>query len=144
MVDAGDAGGRDAGDGSYEVEAAGGVVFDGDGRVLLVHRPRYDDWSLPKGKLDPGESHEQAAVREVAEETGHDCRLGALVGDITYVDSKGRSKRVRYWVMHLTGSGPGFTPDTEVDELRWVPVERAGAVLSYARDAEVLARALRR
>lgn len=133
--------GGDADDGRFEVEAAGGVVID-QGRVLVVHRPRYDDWSLPKGKLDPGETHEAAAVREVAEETGLICELSELVGDITYTDSKGRSKRVRYWTMHPTGEGPGFEPNHEVDELRWVPVAVAIRTLSYERDRDVLTRAL--
>lgn len=128
-------------DGDFEVEAAGGVVIDA-GRVLVVHRPRYDDWSLPKGKLDPGETHEAAALREVAEETGHACELSDLVGDITYTDSKGRSKRVRYWTMRVTDGGPGFEPNAEVDELRWVPVAVAARILSYQRDRDVLARAL--
>ncbi|MEQ8719580.1 MAG: NUDIX hydrolase [Acidimicrobiales bacterium] len=126
---------------SFEVEAAGGVVID-DGRVLVVHRPRYDDWSLPKGKLDPGETHEQAALREVAEETGHVCALGRRIGDITYTDHRGRSKRVRYWVMTATDGGTGFVPNDEVDELAWVGVESAYALLSYERDRAVLRRAL--
>lgn len=135
--------GRDpeAAPGSFEVEAAGGVVID-DGRVLVVHRPRYDDWSLPKGKLDPGETHEEAALREVAEETGHACVLGRLIGDITYTDHRGRSKRVRYWLMDLGDGSSGFVPDDEVDELAWVAVDSADAVLTYERDRTVLRRAV--
>lgn len=130
---------RDPAAASFEVEAAGGVVID-DGRVLVVHRPRYDDWSLPKGKLDPGETHEQAALREVTEETGHVCELGRLIGDITYTDHRGRSKRVRYWVMTKTDVGPGFAPNHEVDELRWAPLDEVGELLSYDRDRAVLRR----
>jgi 8-oxo-dGTP diphosphatase len=122
---------------SAEVEAAGGVVLDGAGRVLLVHRPRYDDWSLPKGKLDPGESFEEAALREVEEETGIRCRLGAELEPVRYRDNKGRLKLVRYWRMEVEHD-PGFVPNDEVDELRWVPTGEAVALLSYPHDAELV------
>jgi 8-oxo-dGTP diphosphatase len=122
---------------SAEVRAAGGVVVDPEGRVALVHRPRYDDWTLPKGKLDRGESYEDAAVREVEEETGLRCRLVRELLSSEYRDPKGRSKLVRYWLMEVEHD-PGFVPNNEVDELRWVPVEEAPALLSYARDAEIL------
>jgi 8-oxo-dGTP pyrophosphatase MutT (NUDIX family) len=119
------------------VEAAGGAVVR-DGSVVLVHRPRYDDWSLPKGKLDPGESAEQAAVREVEEETGLRARLVRELPSIEYHDRKGRAKRVRYWLMDVEHD-PGFTPNDEVDELRWVPLDEAAALLTYERDRDVLA-----
>ena len=90
-----------------EVEAAGGVVLDDDGRVALVHRPRYDDWSLPKGKLDAGESFEEAALREVEEETGMRCRLLDELDPVEYRDNKGRQKLVRYWRMAVD-EDPGF------------------------------------
>jgi 8-oxo-dGTP diphosphatase len=122
---------------SAEVRAAGGVVVDPEGRVALVHRPRYDDWTLPKGKLDRGESFEDAALREVEEETGLRCRLVRELPSSEYRDPKGRSKLVRYWLMEVEHD-PGFVPNNEVDELRWVPVEEAPALLSYARDAEIL------
>jgi 8-oxo-dGTP diphosphatase len=122
---------------SAEVRAAGGVVLDPDGRVALVHRPRYDDWTLPKGKLDRGESFEDAALREVEEETGLRCRLVRELPSSEYVDPKGRSKLVRYWLMEVEHD-PGFVTNKEVDELRWVPVEEAPALLSYPRDAEIL------
>ena len=118
------------------VEAAGGVVVR-DGRVLLVHRPRYDDWTLPKGKLDPGEGFEEAALREVEEETGLRCELVRELASTTYTDHKGRDKRVRYWEM--TPVGGEFEPNDEVDELRWLEPAEARAALTYARDAEVLA-----
>ena len=122
---------------SAEVRAAGGVVLDPEGRVALVHRPRYDDWTLPKGKLDRGESFEDAALREVEEETGLRCRLVRELPSSEYLDPKGRSKLVRYWLMEVEHD-PGFVPNDEVDELRWVPVEEAPALLTYPRDAEIL------
>jgi 8-oxo-dGTP diphosphatase len=122
---------------SAEVRAAGGVVLDPEGRVALVHRPRYDDWTLPKGKLDPGESFEDAALREVWEETGLRARLVRELPSSEYLDAKGRSKVVRYWLMEVEHD-PGFVPNDEVDELRWVPVDEAQALLTYPRDAEIL------
>ena len=126
----------------FEVEAAGGVVWRRSGdrlEVCVVHRPRYEDWSLPKGKLDPGERFEDAALREVEEETGLVCELGRKLPDVTYDDHKGRSKLVRYWTMTTErGDGPEFTPNDEVDELRWLPVAEAVALLSYAPDRELL------
>ena len=122
---------------SAEVRAAGGVVLDPEGRVVLVHRPRYDDWTLPKGKLDRGESFEDAALREVEEETGLRCRLVRELPSSEYLDPKGRSKLVRYWLMEVEHD-PGFVPNDEVDELRWVPLEAAPALLTYPRDAEIL------
>jgi 8-oxo-dGTP diphosphatase len=116
------------------VRAAGGVVVR-DGRVLLVHRPRYDDWSLPKGKLEHGESWEDAALREVEEETGLVCELGGEVGRTFYVDGRGREKEVRYFAMRADGEPAARN---EVDEVRWVPLGEAAAVLSYERDAELL------
>ena len=122
------------------VQAAGGVVWrrtPASGiEVLLVHRPRYDDWSVPKGKLDPGEDHPTAAVREVEEETGLRCTLGPELLTTSYVDRKGRPKQVRYWAM--TATRGAFVPTDEVDEIRWVPLDEAGSLLSYARDTNVL------
>lgn len=129
-----------------EVRAAGGVVWrpgpGGDPEVAVVHRPKYDDWSLPKGKLDAGESWEAAALREVWEEIGLRCALGEEVGEVTYTDPRGRPKRVRYWLM-AAGEGD-FEPNDEVDELRWVPGSAVGDALSYAHDVELVARALTR
>jgi 8-oxo-dGTP diphosphatase len=127
---------------SAEVNAAGGVVWrrggDGDIEVVLVHRPRYDDWSLPKGKLDEGESFEEAALREVEEETGLRCELGEFAGETSYRDRKDREKLVRYWAMEA-GDGD-FSPDDEVDDLRWVPIAEAPAQLSYDFDRELVER----
>ncbi|MBE2320106.1 NUDIX hydrolase [Solirubrobacter sp. CPCC 204708] len=119
-----------------EVKAAGGVVRREDGAIAVVHRPRYDDWSLPKGKLDPGETWEEAALREVFEETGLRCKLGKELSPTFYRDRKGRSKAVRYWLMKLVDEGK-FKPNDEVDEIRWLPPKKAAKLLSYPRDAEL-------
>jgi 8-oxo-dGTP diphosphatase len=115
------------------VHAAGGVVLR-DGRVAVVHRPRYDDWSLPKGKLDPGESFEEAALREVEEETGLRCRLVRELPAVKY-DVRGRLKVVRYWAMEVVDETP-FVPDDEVDDVRWLEPQEALALLTYDRDRE--------
>jgi 8-oxo-dGTP pyrophosphatase MutT (NUDIX family) len=117
------------------IKAAGGVVMR-DGRIALVHRPRYDDWTLPKGKLDPAESFEQAAVREVEEETGLRGRPVRELPAISYKVGN-RAKIVRYWLMDVEHDGP-FVPNDETDELRWVPVDEAMRLLTYDRDREVL------
>jgi 8-oxo-dGTP diphosphatase len=119
-----------------EVKAAGGVVIGDDGLVVLVHRPRYDDWAFPKGKLDKGETWEDAALREVEEETGLRCRLGDELSPTSYRDPKGRAKVVRYWRMEPLGGE--FVPSDEVDELRWVSTADAGELLSYEHDRELL------
>ena len=122
------------------VLAAGGVVWRRGPQgveILLVHRPRYDDWSLPKGKLKPGEDAADGAVREVAEETGLETELGAELATSRYRDAQGRPKVVRYWAM--TPLGGEFEPNHEVDAIQWVAVGEAPAVLTYQRDAEVLA-----
>lgn len=122
------------------VRAAGGVVWRRGHtgvEVLLVHRPRYDDWTLPKGKADPDESEDACALREVEEETGWRCRLGEDLGTVSYLDHGRRPKTVRYWAMEpLEGA---FEPHAEVDEIRWLPVAEAAALLSYIRDRDVLA-----
>jgi 8-oxo-dGTP diphosphatase len=118
------------------VRAAGGLVLR-DGKVLLVHRPRYDDWTFPKGKCGDGETYEACALREVLEETGLVCRLAGDAGTTEYIDSKGRPKRVRWWLMEaLEGD---FTPNEEVDELRWAEPPDAARLLSYGRDLALLA-----
>ena len=108
-----------------------------DGEVLVVHRPRYDDWSLPKGKLEGGESFEQAALREVLEETGYVCTLGDLLGSTRY-ESRGKPKEVRWFLMEVQGE-PG-PHDHEVDEIRWRPLPEAIDLLTYERDRELLSR----
>ncbi len=117
-----------------EVRAAGGVIVR-DGRVLLVHRGHYDDWSLPKGKVEPGESWVECARREIEEETGLVCEVGEEAGRTHYDDAQGRAKEVRYFWMTPTGEARA---QNEIDEVRWVPLEEAAELLSYRRDAELL------
>jgi 8-oxo-dGTP diphosphatase len=118
------------------VRAAGGLVVRDD-RVLLVHRPKYDDWTFPKGKAEDGETDEECALREVLEETGLSCELVEPAGVTEYVDAKGRPKVVHWFLMHpLAGE---FEPTDEVDELRWEPPADAAELLSYDRDLPLLA-----
>lgn len=100
-----------------------------------MHRPRYRDWTFPKGKVEEGESDEQAAVREVQEETGLRCDLGLELPSTKYTDLKLRDKTVRYWAMEATGEGEA---GSEVDDVLWIPVAEAGHRLSHRRDREVL------
>ena len=117
------------------VRAAGGLVLR-DGEVLLVHRPRYDDWTFPKGKAEDGESDEDCALREVARRDGPRLPLGGEAGTTEYVDSRGRPKRVRWWLMEpLEGD---FAPNDEVDEVRWAEPAEAAKLLSYDRDLALL------
>jgi 8-oxo-dGTP diphosphatase len=127
---------------SAEVKASGGVVTR-DGRVVLVHRPRYDDWAFPKGKLDKGESWEDAALREVEEEIGVRARLGEELDPVSYADRKGRAKVVRYWLMEPEDES-AFTPNDEVDELRWLAPPEAVELLTYPHDAELVEAAAER
>lgn len=127
------------------VEAAGGVVVRGDDghrEVLVVHRPRYDDWSLPKGKLDPGETYEDAAVREVAEETGVRVELLDELEPTSYRDRKDRFKVVRYWLMRPL-EDRHRPPDEEIDDIRWLTWEEAEHMLSYPHDRALLDEARR-
>jgi 8-oxo-dGTP diphosphatase len=105
--------------------------------VLLVHRPRYDDWSFPKGKAEPGESDEECALREVYEETGLMCTLGEALPETSYADAAGRPKRVRYWRMEIGGGDVTFLH--EVDDARWLRIADAAEALTYDRDRVVLA-----
>ena len=128
------------------IRAAGGVIVrpgsSGEPELAVIHRPRYHDWSLPKGKLDPGETDEEAALREVDEETGFRCRLLDELPSVSYTDRHGRPKVVRYWLMELEGGE--FRRNHEVDEVRWVGAEEAERILTHDRDRELVAEALRR
>lgn len=124
------------------VRAGGGLVVREAGsggrvEIAVVHRPRYDDWSLPKGKLEPDESFEQGALREVEEETGLRCELGRELSPVRYRDRKGRRKVVRYWRMRPLGGE--FEPNDEVDEVRWLVPERACELLDYDHDRRLVA-----
>ena len=123
-----------------EVRAAGGAVLRaGPGRqleVLLVHRPGHRDWTLPKGKVEPGEAEEDCARREVSEETGLECLLGPELGTSRYRDRRGREKGVRYWAM--TALDGGFVANDEVDEVRWMSVLAAARQISYPGDRAIL------
>ena len=129
------------------MRAAGAVVTRKGGRkeweVLLVHRPKYDDWSFPKGKLDPGEHVVTAAVREVAEETGLDIRLGPALAPQRYRMTNGRWKHVDYWTAKVVGSDDvsRYRPNDEIDAVEWVEWSAAMHRLTYPYDRETLAEA---
>jgi 8-oxo-dGTP pyrophosphatase MutT (NUDIX family) len=123
------------------VRAAGGIVWrqgQNGVEVALVHRPAYDDWTFPKGKLAQGEEEDEGALREVEEETGLRCTLEQFIGKTRYQDRRGRDKVVAYWTMRPTGGT--FSPTKEVDELRWVSEDEAASVLTYERDRLLLRR----
>lgn len=130
---------------THVVRAAGGVILrsveDEHVEVLLVHRPKYDDWTLPKGKLLVGEDEHDAAVREVEEETGFRCEILGEIGATTYRDHNELPKTVRYFRMRrLAGH---FAPNDEVDEVRWVPLSEIASLTTYPHDAELLTRSVR-
>jgi 8-oxo-(d)GTP phosphatase len=129
----------------HEIRAGGGVIWrraadDSGVEVALVHRPRYDDWSFPKGKVDRGESEFDAALREVLEETGYHVRPGRTLGEVRYEQRNGtrREKVVRYWAMQAVGGA--FTPNREVDELRWLGLDDVERGLTRDSDREVFER----
>ncbi len=128
-----------------DIRAAGGVLLRHEPlrrtRVAVIHRPKYKDWSLPKGKLEKGESWKEAALREVREETGYEARALEELPSVSYLDRKARSKLVRYWLMEPVGGG--FEPHDEVDELRWVTRREALALLTYDHDRELVDQVMR-
>lgn len=130
------------------MQAAGGVVWRKSGTanqsgsavdLLLVHRPKYDDWTFPKGKCDPGETLAETAVREIGEETGLEVRLGMPLRNHSYPIAAG-TKSVTYWCARPVGSGGlgSFLPNAEVDEVRWVRMREADELLTYGHDHEIL------
>jgi 8-oxo-dGTP pyrophosphatase MutT (NUDIX family) len=118
------------------VRAAGAVVRRGDGAVLVIHRPQYDDWTLPKGKVEPGETDEECAVREVEEETGLRIRLGDELPSVQWTDRHGQPKVCRYWTAASFEGDP--VAQNEVDAVEWLAVEVARERLTYPRDRDVL------
>jgi 8-oxo-dGTP diphosphatase len=133
------------GDGEPEIAAAGGVLIapsDDGPLIVVIHRPKYMDWSLPKGKLEEGEGWQEAALREVEEETGYRARALDELDRVSYRDRKSRRKLVRYWLMEpIEGQ---FEPHGEVDEIRWVSMDEAERLLTYDHDKEIVRQALRR
>ena len=123
------------------VRAVGGIVWRQGERaveVAVVHRPGYDDWTFPKGKLVPGEEEDVGALREVEEETGLRCKLERFVGSTRYRDRRGRSKIVAYWTMRPRGGS--FSPSKEVDQLSGLSIDEATSILTYERDRTLLRR----
>jgi 8-oxo-dGTP diphosphatase len=131
--------------GEPDIEAAGGVVLRRDDdrrtRIAVIHRPKYMDWSLPKGKLEKGEEWREAALREVHEEIGFRCEASVELPSVSYLDRKGRRKLVRYWLM--SPQKGSFEPHGEVDELRWLTRREATDLLSYEHDRELVRKAMR-
>jgi 8-oxo-dGTP pyrophosphatase MutT (NUDIX family) len=128
-----------------DVHAAGGIVCRngpaGLVEIAVIHRPSRDDWSLPKGKMDDGESPEQTALREVLEETGLRCLIVRPAASVRYIDRRGRRKTAAYWIMRVLGGA--FEPNAEVDQLRWLTVEEALDLLTYANDRHLIAAQVR-
>lgn len=126
------------------IRAAGGVVYrktpKGNLRILAVHRPRYDDWSLPKGKADDGETPEETAIREILEETGYRCRVVAPLGTTRY-RVEGGAKEVNWFAMKPLPDSPGFVKNSEVDQVRWLSRRKARKQLSYDLDRDLVDRA---
>ncbi|MGV9755556.1 NUDIX hydrolase [Streptomyces tricolor] len=130
--------------GAPAVRAAGCVLWRrsacGTVELALVFRPKWSDWSWPKGKVKKGETARAAALREVREETGHTCRLGPALPTLRYVDNAGRDKEVAYWAAESTGGT--FAPNDEVTALLWLPPAEAHARLTHPRDKELITPAL--
>lgn len=126
------------------VRAAGCVLWRcssaGKVELALIFRPKWADWSWPKGKLKRGETFEEAARREVLEETSHTCRLGTGLPSVRYIDHQGRPKEVRYWAAEATGGA--FEPNDEVSDLVWLTPDEARERLTQERDRELIAAAL--
>lgn len=123
--------------GEVQIWAAGGIVRHPEGDdVLIVHRPRRRDWTLPKGKVDPGETLLETARREILEETGFRCELGHPAATVRYRDHRDRSKSVVYFAAEIIGGE--FAPNAEVDQIRWCSLSAAITNLTYRHDARML------
>lgn len=124
-----------------EVRAAGGVVCRkgplGEVEILLIHRPSYDDWTLPKGKVEEDETDEECAIREIEEETALRCRLGGELPSVRWRDRFDRPKVARYWLAEPVDDTPARAQN-EVDSVEWLPLPEAIERLSYERDAELI------
>ena len=121
--------------------AAGGIVIRLTSRgheMMIVHRPRYNDWSIPKGKVDLGEGHEDTALREVAEETALRCELGRYLGEVTYLDEVQSPKLTRYWLMTVVEEQI-FSPTAEIDARQWITLTEAASKLSRVVDRDLVA-----
>jgi 8-oxo-dGTP diphosphatase len=129
--------------------SAGGVVYRRVGdtyEIVAVHRNRHTDWSLPKGHIEKGETHEQAALREVKEETGLDARIVDALGEVVYFyrRPKGLTRKVVYhFLMEHTGGAFG-SPNWEVDEARWIDIDQAHTLLTYKNDLGIVQKAKER
>lgn len=122
-----------------EIRVAGGVVVTFRAQrlhVLLVHRDAFNDWALPKGKVKRGETDSAAALREVAEETGLHVELGPVLGEMHYLDNKGKAKVVRYWAMLLTGGQ--FKANSEIDACEWRDIHTAAARLTRSGERDFI------
>ena len=115
---------------------AAGAVPRRNGGVLIVHRPKYDDWTFPKGKLEEGETHEQAVARELEEESGWRGDLGAELEPTRYTDGNGREKEVRWWEVWVRERGD-WEPNEEVDDFMWVPLSEVDSFLTYDADRKL-------
>jgi 8-oxo-dGTP diphosphatase len=125
------------------VHAFGGVVWERDEsgmlKIVVVHRPRYDDWSLPKGKVNPRETPEQTALREVEEETGIVCKVGPFIMEVCYPLTDGRMKKVGFYDMRPVSTRQR-PPDAEIDQVLWWTLDEANSRLTHTYDKEVLRR----